>query len=316
MQITIPSVSKQLTEDQILNSISKNYSQIVKFLFNFHTEWLRDSYKAFHDHDKFIIVQYLVHKTLNFLSTNFIKLDFDSYYSKNQLEIANFNIVDVGRELNISKETARRKILELEKIGAIVRDKKKIILNRSAFNFQKPVKTLIAVSYLLSKISENLSKNGDLGKKLSSENIELYMRKNFTHCWKLFYEMEIPLILNWKKVFKDIETWHVWAIIATQKSFKSPSTKLLNREKFVEDTLENNKTGINAMSISELTGIPRATVVRKLNSLLKKKFISVDEKKLYIPRKTDLKIFSETNKKGTLLQVTFFCKIFNLIQTN
>ena len=168
----------------------------------------------------------------------------------------------------------------------------------------------------MSKISENLSKNGDLDKKLTSENIELYMRKNFTHCWKLFYEMQIPLILNWKKVFKDIETWHVWAIIVTQKSFKFPSTKLLNREKFVEDTLQSNKIGVNAMSVSELTGIPRATVVRKLNTLLKKKFISVDEKKLYTPKKSDLKIFSETNKKGTLLQAAFFCKIFNLMQAN
>ena len=316
MPITIPSVSKQLTEEQILNSISKNYSQIVRFLFNFHAEWLRGSYKAFHDHDKFLIVQYLVHKTLNFLTTNFIKLDFDSYYSKNQLEIANFNIVDVGRELNISKETVRRKILELEKIGAIVRDKKKIILNRSAFNFQKPNKTLITVSYLLSKVSENLSKNGDLDKKLTSENIELYMRKNFTHCWKLFYEMQIPLVLNWKKVFKDIETWHVWAMIATQKSIKYPSTKLLDREKFVEDTLQSSKAGINAMSVSELTGIPRATVVRKLNILLKKKFVSVDEKKLYSPKKTNLKIFSKTSERASALLTTFFCKIINLIQAN
>ena len=316
MQTTIPSVSNQITEDQILNAINKNYSQIAKFLFNFHMEWLRGSYQTFHDHDKFIIIQYLVYKTLNFLSTNFIRLNFDAYYSKNQLEIANFNIVDVGRELNISKETARRKILELENIGAIVRDKKKIILNRSAFNFQKPSKTLITVSYLLSKISESLSKNGDLDKKLSSENIESHMRKNFTHCWKLFYEMQIPLVLNWKKVFKDIETWHIWAIIATQKSIKFPPKRLLNREKFVEDTLQDNQAGINAMSIAELTGIPRATVVRKLNSLLKKKFISVDEKKLYSPKRTDLKIISEINKKGTHLQVTFFCKIFNLMQAS
>ena len=168
----------------------------------------------------------------------------------------------------------------------------------------------------MSKISENLSKNGTLDKRLSSENIELYIRKNFTHCWKLFYEMEIPLVLNWKKVFKDVETWHVWAIIATQKSIKFPSTKLLSREKFVEDTLQSSKAGVNAMSISDLTGIPRATVVRKLNILLKKKFISVDKKKLYSPKNTNLKIFSETNKKGTHLQATFFCKIFNLMQAN
>ena len=316
MPTAIPSVSKQLTEDQILNSISKNYSQLAKFLFNFHMEWLRGSYKTFHDHDKFIIIQYLVHKTLNFLSENFIKLNFDSYYSKNQLEIANFNIVDVGKELNISKETTRRKILELEKIGAIIRDKKKIILNRTAFNFQKPNKTIVNVSYLLSKISENLSKNGDLDKKLSSESIELHMRKNFTHCWKLFYEMQLPLVQNWKKVFNDVETWHIWGVIATQKSFRLKNTKLLSREQYLEDALNHPVAGINAMSLSEVTGIPRATVVRKLNSLLKKKFISVDEKKLYTPKKTDLRIFSETNKKGTFLVATFFCKIINLMQAN
>ena len=34
------------------------------------------------------------------------------------------------------------------------------------------------------------------------------------------------------------------------------------------------------MSISEITGIPRPTVVRKLKILVKKKYISLDENKL------------------------------------
>ena len=121
---------------------------------------------------------------------------------------------------------------------------------------------------------------------------------------------------NWKKVFNDVETWHIWGVIATQKSFRLKNTKLLSREQYLEDALNHPVAGINAMSLSEVTGIPRATVVRKLNSLLKKKFISVDEKKLYTPKKTDLRIFSETNKKGTFLVATFFCKIINLMQAN
>jgi DNA-binding IclR family transcriptional regulator len=35
------------------------------------------------------------------------------------------------------------------------------------------------------------------------------------------------------------------------------------------------------MSISDITGIPRATVIRKLNKLLKEKFLKVDNKKHY-----------------------------------
>ena len=152
MAISIPSASKQLSEDQVFNAISKNYSQMTKVWFNYQMNWLRVAYQSFHDHDKFLIIQYLVFKTLNFLSTNFIKLEFDVYYSKNQLEIANFNIVNIAKDLSISKETARRKILELEKIGALIRDKKRIILNRSAFKYQRPNRSLLA---LLSFVKNN-----------------------------------------------------------------------------------------------------------------------------------------------------------------
>jgi len=39
--------------------------------------------------------------------------------------------------------------------------------------------------------------------------------------------------------------------------------------------------GVNAMSISDITGIPRATVIRKLNKLIKENFLKIDTKKHY-----------------------------------
>ena len=44
---------------------------------------------------------------------------------------------------------------------------------------------------------------------------------------------------------------------------------------------KNLTVGINAMSISEISGIPRATVVRKLKKLVKKGYLSIDNKKHY-----------------------------------
>ena len=167
MRKEIPNISKRLTEEKVFQAINKNYSQLTNTWFNFQMEWLRTSYHSFHDHDKFLIIQYLVHKTLNFLSSNFVKLDFDTYYAKNQLEIANFNIVNISRDLYISKETTRRKILELEKLGAIIRDKKKIILNQKTFKFQKPNQSITNTSYLLSKFTETLAKNGYMDKKFN-----------------------------------------------------------------------------------------------------------------------------------------------------
>ena len=318
MKTPIPSVSKQLSEKQIFQAINRNYSQLTNVWFNFQMEWLQSSYRSFNDHDKFLIIQYLVLNTLNFLSNNFVKLDFDTYYAKNQMEIANFSIINISRDLYISKETTRRKILELENIGAIVRDKKKIILNRSAFKYQKPNQSIVNTSYLLSKVTETLTKSGDMDKKFNSEIIQLHMKKNFTHCWKLFYEMQIPYVLSWKKYFGDIETWNIWGIIVTQKSFKTDINKFkrLGRTKYLEVMFKDIITGINAMSISELSGVPRATVVRKINNLLKKKLIFVTEKKLYTAGNIDTKKFINMSGNSMSLLTTFFCKIINLLQTN
>ena len=48
---------------------------------------------------------------------------------------------------------------------------------------------------------------------------------------------------------------------------------------FFADNKDN--LGVNAMSISEITGIPRATVIRKLNKLIKENFLKIDIKKHY-----------------------------------
>ena len=131
-------------------------------------------------------------------------------------------------------------------------------------------------------------------------------------------EMQIPYVLSWKKYFGDIETWNIWGIIVTQKSFKTDINKFekLGRTKYLEVMFKDIITGINAMSISELSGVPRATVVRKINNLLKKKLIFVDKKKLYTAGNVDTKKFINMSQNSMSLLTTFFCKIINLLQTN
>ena len=45
------------------------------------------------------------------------------------IELEKFNIIEISKEIRISKETARKKILELQRDGIISRDKKKITVN-------------------------------------------------------------------------------------------------------------------------------------------------------------------------------------------
>ncbi len=56
-----------------------------------------------------------------------------------------------------------------------------------------------------------------------------------------------------------------------------------------------NIQGLNAMTISDLSGIPRPTVLRKLNSLIKSKHAFKDKKSLYTVTK-DQKILKELDK--------------------
>ena len=193
-------------------------------------------------------------------------------------------------------------------------------MNRNAFKFQKPNQSINNTAYLLSKFTETLSVNGDIDKKFTSEAIQVHMKKNFTHCWKLFYEMQIPYVLSWKKFFGDYETWHIWGIIVTQKTFTNMGKKYneLNHSKYLENVFKGNIHGINAMSISELSGIPRATVIRKINYLLKKKLIKIDKNKLYSAAsgKADVKKFITVSNNAMSLLAVFFCKTINLLKTN
>ena len=102
--------------------------------------------------------------------------------------------------------------------------------------------------------------------------------------------MQIPYLIDWRSFFGDLETWHIWATTFVnqnyeiQKYFELKKFKIKNRKDFLEAHVKvKNKIGINAMSISNITGIPRATVVRKLNKLLKAKHMVIDNKKLYYP---------------------------------
>ena len=70
------------------------------------------------------------------------------------------------------------------------------------------------------------------------------------------------------------------------------------------------------MSISEITGIPRPTVVRKLKHLIDNDYLSIDEKKLLeikIKGKA-LKISKDLQDKNILSISNFTYKVFNQIK--
>ena len=115
--------------------------------------------------------------------------------------------------------------------------------------------------------------------------------------------------------------------ISLEKKFKELDIKSDNlhskNEEYIEDIInmsdmKANKSmhGVNASSIAEISQIPRATVIRKLNKLSKEKIIKKNKKKEYFltgQGKLNDKIKANylINQKSLALFVT---DIFNLIK--
>ncbi len=314
---TLPDLSKQIYSDSIIKLLDEKYSEIAPLWSTIQLEWINSLYKTFHDHEKFLILLYLIHKTFNFYSKNFVNLTYDQYFDERMIEIEKFNVMEVSKNLIIPKETARRKIIELEKLGAIKRYKKKLILDKSTWPPVKPEENLKRISRFLSFFSKLLKKEKITDETFNSEDIEKSIKDNFSYIWSIYYDMQIPMMTNYKKIFGDLESFHVNGVCIVNQFLNSQSDNKLAMskeyflDKFFFDKNENSIQGVNAMSISDISGIPRPTVIRKLKKLVKGNFIKMDQKKHYTVR-GNKKILVAAQKNVFINLATFCSKFYNL----
>ena len=323
---SIPSISNEINEDKIFEIINKNFSKLAPAYFLLVTNWLIRSYREYRNIEKFIILIYLINKDLILFRKNGIIIDYDTFYKDKSLEIPKINISDISRDLLIPKESVRRKIEALEKERVIKKTGKKIFIERSGYITAQAKKTLEEFSILVSKFSEILASEKISNRAFNVSEISNSIKENFSFCWYHFYKFLFVFTNRWKTDTKtlDLETICIGLIVlintVENKNFKN---KDFDREIFFKEVKKNNQVGMNAFSISDITGIPRATVVRKLEFLIKNKFLNIDKKKLYsfsMNIKTkQFKIIKKLQDKNMISLSSFLHRVFNqinLISTN
>jgi DNA-binding Lrp family transcriptional regulator len=313
----LPDISKEISSKDIFNILEKNYSEIVPVWIPMQTQWMNNLYKTFKDSDKFMIIIHLLLKTFNFYSKNFVKLNYKEYFDQSEIEIKEINIMEISNSLNIPKETTRRKVNELESVGVIKRIKKKIIIDREAWPSIKPEDTMKRMSHFLSILSKILYKEKIITVSLTSDQIIKATKENFSYVWKLYFEMQVPMLLEFKKIYGDIETFHVHGICLSNQALNSKKidNSKMTRKFYLEKYFINDRnyfSGINTKSISDITGIPRATVIRKLKNLIKEDFLRIDNKKHYSVTGTHIKALAIVQKK-TFKNLSLFAEhVYNL----
>jgi len=314
---TVPSVSAQIDEKEIFKIISSNFSKLAPAYYQLISNWLIRAYNVHSDIDKYIIVIYLVNKDLIIFRRNGLVVDYDTFYRDRSIEIEKINLSDISKDLEIPKESVRRKILELEKDGVIKKTGKKMFINRNTLVATQAIDTMKDMGTLLFKFNKLLKIEKITEKTFTIDEILTSMKENFSFCWYQFYKFIFLYTNRWRKEVYDLETMCIGILVmlnaSDNKSFK---VKDLNLKKYQKKVMGSDNRGINAMSLSDITGIPRPTVVRKLKFLIKNNYITINEKKLLF-----INIQGQELKRSTELQNAniktlskFIYKVFNQIK--
>ena len=316
---SIPRISAQLDENKIFKIINKNFSKLAPTYYKMLSNWFIRAYGVYGDIDKYIILIYLVNKDFIFFRKNGLILEFETFFKDKTLEIEKINISDISKDLQIPKESVRRKVEELEKKGVIKKIKKKIFISMNAFSPHRVNEGIKEVSTLLYEFNKLLKKENEINKTFEVKEIITSIKKNYSFCWYQFYKFLFIFTNRWRKSVGDLETFCVGIVVmlnaVERQSFR---VKDLNIKQFQGSLslAELKDRGVNAMSLSEITGIPRPTVVRKLKYLIDNDYLSIDEKKLLevnIKGKA-LKISKDLQDKNILSLSNFTYRVFNQIK--
>ena len=313
---TLPSISEHIDEKIINKVIQDNFAALAPHYFTLTSNWFVRAYDHWKDIDKFVIIIYLIHQDLIYFRQNGLKINYETFYEKKSIEIDKINISDISKDLGVPKESIRRKVLELEELGVIKRTGKKIFVVRDTLYSAKAVDTLAEVANILHEFNKVLKKEKLLNKVYSVKEIILAIKENFSYCLYQFNKFWFIYINRWRNELKDLETLGIGMVVVINAVKNKDFTPKKNMRSFHKEVMGSDSRGVNAMSISEITGIPRPTVVRKLKYLIDKKYLHMNKKKLISFNAKDSAFITTKGmvNKNMISLSHFIYKVFNQIR--
>ena len=318
-------INTALDKELIYEIFSRVTPEALSHFYKFQQAWVNKAYEVFKDFDTYLILMYLKQKIYVDYSDRFHYLSADDFFSQDKVAIDKINLIQISKSLNIPKETVRRKINYLQENGIIFRSGKSIYLNSKALIIIKPNNTLRTLAIFFEKMSNILSKESWFGKSLKREGIEQFIKDHFTLCWEYFYRFQIPYLTRHRTAFGDLESWNVWGSVAlVQTAAFNESLQQVTREELssYEDYYLSMlkfkcERGINASSIADISGIPRATVIRKLRYLEKKGLVKRNKKLEYtLGQAKNLKTFQINYLINQKNLSDFGTTMFNLMKNS
>ena len=315
-----------LNSSEVYDVLNRNSNDTVNYWFKLQQAWCNNAYNTFKDYDSYLVLIYLVNEIFKKLSDRFQYLTYQEFYDRTELLIDKINLIEISKDLNIPKETIRRKVNFLQEQNIIFRKGKSIYFNRKLTDAQRPANSKKIMSVFLEKSGLILAKEDWFGRAFKRDEIENFIDKHFTICWQHWFRLQIPFLVRHRTFYGDLETWNVWGSIGISQFadyFKQVQNRVIEDPRSYADLYlhllrHTPKNGINASSISEISRIPRATVIRKLKTLLKQKLIIKNKKLEYmlLPSPKNVKSFEQNYMHNQKYKANFVTTIFDLMKNS
>jgi len=192
---------------------------------------------------------------------------------------------------------------------------KKIFIDRKTFFTAKAVDTLSELSTLLNEFNKLLKKKELVENIYELDEISMFLKENFSFCLYQLNKFTFIYLNRWRGEVKDLETFCIGVIPVINALFNKDINISNKNVKEVAEIGGSDSRGVNAMSIAEITGIPRATVVRKLKFLIDKKYLEINKKKLisYNAKDSAFRKTEEMLEKNMLSLSNLIHRLFNQI---
>ena len=134
--------------------------------------------------------------------------------------------------------------------------------------------------------------------------------------------MQIPLIIGYHKFMQDLTTFHIWGTVCMNQVLNVSKKLNANDDENSLDYFSTNNvlienfgsdSGISAMSISDMTKIPRATIIRKCKFLLKQDLVKINSKKQYVLSSMNFRKILPYQTGAFKFKAKFIRKVLNLL---
>jgi len=185
-------------------------------------------------------------------------------------------IITIAKSTGLPRETTRRKIISLIETKHIKKTEKNTLFwepdSKSKNSYIKIIEEEIhSLSRFIFQQLRFFSSN------ISISKIEKEIKNNYSFYWYHYLNTQLQYMKLWQVHFRDLEMLLIGlqTLIQGIRDLKN-SDKLQNFNSFIltkptknTDSLDGKNIGISATSISEVTGIPRANCIRKLDKYTK-----------------------------------------------